>query len=381
MTLSPTLMETQRVHHENSFAVLAQLSPATQKMKKSLKKTKLVDDVAEAKQELLIEAATDKENTGANQVSEDGASATKPGNPGDMLVQKHLHKTHQSLTNFESTMRDSEESVLMNRTTKEQSVESKKSATLPVLGDRQSQLKNQAEHDELESAPLFVLVTTYLGYLVLILFGHIRDFFGKRLKPQAYLHLRQCNGYAPLTSDFESFYTRRLYTRIRDCWNRPITGVPGRTLTLLERTSDDFNRTFRFLGTQKVILNLSSYNYLGFAQSEGLCADEVIRATNQYRVGSCSARMDLGTTDLHQEMEKLVARFLGKESAMVISMGFATNSTTLPALVEKGSLIVSDELNHSSLVFGSRLSGATIRIFKHNGMLNESHFHSILFTS
>lgn len=101
------------------------------------------------------------------------------------------------------------------------------------------------EHDELEEAPLFVLFTTYLGYLVLIMFGHVRDFFGKILKRSQYSHLKAAKGYAPLTSDFESFYTRRLYTRIRDCWNRPITGVPGRTLTLLERTSDDFNKTFR----------------------------------------------------------------------------------------------------------------------------------------
>jgi len=44
-------------------------------------------------------------------------------------------------------------------------------------------------------------------------------------------------GYAPLFSDFDSFYTRRLYQRIRDCWNRPITGVPGRHITVLERES------------------------------------------------------------------------------------------------------------------------------------------------
>jgi serine palmitoyltransferase len=50
---------------------------------------------------------------------------------------------------------------------------------------------------------------------------------------------------APLTSDFESFYTRRMYTRIRDCWNRPTSGVPGREVTVLERTSADYNKTFK----------------------------------------------------------------------------------------------------------------------------------------
>ena len=64
-----------------------------------------------------------------------------------------------------------------------------------------------------------------------------------------------------------------------------------------------------------------------------------------------------------------MAKFLNVEAAMVISMGFATNSTTLPALVGSGCLLVSDELNHSSLVFGSRLSGAVVRVFKHNSTL------------
>lgn len=222
--------------------------------------------------------------------------------------------------------------------------------------------------DELEEAPLFVLMTTYLGYLILIIFGHLRDFFGKLFKRRKYSHLQVADGFAPLCSDFESFYTRRMYTRIRDCWNRPATGVPGRLVTILERTSKDYNNTFALTGTERTVLNFSSYNYLGFAQSDGLCADKVEQCTQKYHVGVGSTRLEAGTLDLHVELEELVARFLGKESAMVISMGFATNSTTLPALVEKGALIISDELNHSSLVVGSRISGATIRIFKHNNI-------------
>jgi serine palmitoyltransferase len=71
---------------------------------------------------------------------------------------------------------------------------------------------------------------------------------------------------------------------------------------------------------------------------------------------------------LHQECEALVARFVGQEASMVCSMGFATNSTTLPILIGRGGLIISDELNHSSLIFGARLTGAKIRVFKHNDM-------------
>lgn len=62
-----------------------------------------------------------------------------------------------------------------------------------------------------------------------------------------------------------------------------------------------------------------------------------------------------------------MARFVGKPAAIAFGMGFATNSTNIPTLVDKGDLIVSDELNHSSLVLGARLSGAKIKVFKHNG--------------
>ena len=75
-----------------------------------------------------------------------------------------------------------------------------------------------------------------------------------------------------------------------------------------------------------------------------------------------------GTLDIHVELEELVARFIGKEAAMVFGMGFATNSTNLPTLVDEKCLIVSDELNHSSLILGAKLSGAKVQIFRHNGM-------------
>lgn len=109
---------------------------------------------------------------------------------------------------------------------------------------------------------------------------------------------------------------------------------------------------------------------VGFAQSSGPCADAVEEATRRLGNVTCSPRAEAGTSDIHQDMERLVARFCGKEDAMIVSMGFATNSTTIPALVGKGCLVISDELNHSSIVFGARLSGASVRVFKHNNMQN-----------
>ncbi|KAI9796092.1 MAG: serine palmitoyltransferase component [Piccolia ochrophora] len=220
----------------------------------------------------------------------------------------------------------------------------------------------------LDEPPYYYLLTTYVSYLILIIFGHIRDFFGKRFREEHYRHLKARNGYAPLNSDFDNFYVRRLKMRINDCFARPVTGVPGRYITLVDRTSDDHNLHFRLTGTTTETLNMSSYNYLGFAQSEGPCADAVEDSVKKYSVSMASPRGDAGTSELHVEVEDLVARFVGKQSSMVFSMGFGTNATAFPALVGKGCLIISDELNHASIRFGSRLSGAMIEMFKHNDM-------------
>jgi serine palmitoyltransferase len=219
-----------------------------------------------------------------------------------------------------------------------------------------------------DEPPYYYLMTTYISYLILIVFGHVRDFFGKRFRKQHYSHLAERDGYAPLNSDFDNFYTRRLKMRINDCFSRPTTGVPGRFITLLDRKSDDGNNSFSMTGTTTETLNMSSYNYLGFAQSEGPCADAAEAVIRKYGVSMASPRSDSGTSDLSVEVEELVATFVGKPAAMVFSMGFVTNATTFPSLLGKGCLMISDELNHSSIRFGSRLSGAMIEMFKHNDM-------------
>jgi serine palmitoyltransferase len=219
-----------------------------------------------------------------------------------------------------------------------------------------------------DEPPYYYLLTTYISYLILIIFGHVRDFFGKRFRPEHYKHLKSANGYAALNSDFDNFYVRRLKLRIDDCFARPITGVPGRYITLMDRTTNDFNEHYQFTGTYTETLNMSSYNYLGFAQSEGPCADAVEDTIKKYGISAVSPRADSGTSDLVMEVEDRIAKFVGKPAAMVFSMGFATNASSFPALVGKGSLIISDELNHASIRIGARLSGAMISSFKHNDM-------------
>ncbi|XP_037638351.1 serine palmitoyltransferase 3 isoform X2 [Sebastes umbrosus] len=229
----------------------------------------------------------------------------------------------------------------------------------------------QHRQEFFEQAPMYVAVMTYLGFGIVTLFGYLRDFL--RAVGLEKCHLAQERGeqkdFVPLYQDFENFYTRNLYMRVRDNWNRPICSLPGPVFDLMERVSDDYNWTFRFTGkTIHNAINMGSYNYLGFAENNADFLKTVADKTRQYGVGVCSTRQEIGNLSIHEELEKLVANFLGVESSMTFGMGFATNSMNIPALVGKGGLILSDELNHTSLILGARLSGATIRVFKHNNM-------------
>nr|XP_045372903.1 serine palmitoyltransferase 3 isoform X2 [Camelus bactrianus] len=225
--------------------------------------------------------------------------------------------------------------------------------------------------ESFEEAPLYAVILTYMGYGIGTLFGYLRDFLRN-------LGIEKCNAavereeqkdFVPLYQNFENFYTRNLYMRVRDNWNRPICSAPGALFDVMERVSDDYNWTFRFTGRIiKDVINMGSYNFLGLAAKYDESMRTVKDVLETYGLGVSSTRQEMGTLDKHKELEDLVSKFLNVEAAMVFGMGFATNSMNIPALVGKGCLILSDELNHASLVLGARLSGATIRIFKHNNM-------------
>ncbi|KAM4694088.1 serine palmitoyltransferase 3 [Discoglossus pictus] len=224
-----------------------------------------------------------------------------------------------------------------------------------------------------EEAPMYVAVFTYIGFGLVTLFGYLRDFMRKWGLEKCHMaeEREEQKDFVPLYQDFENFFTRNLYMRVRDNWNRPICSVPGPEFDLMERLTDDYNWTFRHTGRAiKNVINMGSYNYLGFAENEISSLETVADNLRRYGAGVCSTRQEMGNLDTQQELEELVAKFINVEAAMVFGMGFATNSMNIPALVGKGCLILSDELNHTSLVLGARLSGATIRIFKHNNMKN-----------
>lgn len=183
-------------------------------------------------------------------------------------------------------------------------------------------------------------------------------------------------GYAVLLKSWESFYTRRLYHRIQDCWNRPICSPPGAHITLMERDSKDNNCTLHLTGRKFEALNMGSYNYLGFGDNwEESCGKEVLETLSQWPISCASSRAGFGSYEIVEELEKFIANFLGKESALVYSMGYGTNSNTIPALMGPESLIISDSLNHTSIVNGSRGSSAQIRVFRHN---DPKHLEEIL---
>jgi len=226
---------------------------------------------------------------------------------------------------------------------------------------------------------MFIQLTTYLGYGILTVCGYIRDWAAAAMGTTA----SSPKGYAPITSDFEEFYRRRHYGRIVDVFNRPITGPACGTVKCLKRCppkhgqcdlEEDVQRTLTagkpFTKKHyRECLNLSSYNYLGFGQpGHSLCESNVLDALKTYGASTTAPPLFAGTTELHKTLERTVADFLNVEDAMVFGMGWGVNCTAIPALVGKGSLIISDSINHNSIVTGARLSGAVIKTFPHDDM-------------
>lgn len=237
----------------------------------------------------------------------------------------------------------------------------------PVL--KKADVAQPVKQQLFEETPLLVAVVTYIGYGVLVVFGYFRDLLRKyKFEATKTAKEKGRKGFVPLYADFEAFYTRNLYTRIRDCWNRPICSVAGPEIDILERTSDDFNWNFNYTSKKIHAINMGSYNYLGFGECKGPCTDAAEESIYQNGVSSCSTRLETGMHKLQAEMEDTVARFVGKPAAVCFGMGFATNSTCIPSIIGPGCCIISDELNHASLVLGVRLSGAKVFVFKHNDM-------------
>ncbi len=114
----------------------------------------------------------------------------------------------------------------------------------------------------------------------------------------------------------------------------------------------------------KSVVNLSSNNYLGLTTHPKL-RQAAIDAVRKYGAGSGSVRTIAGTMELHMELERRLAAFKNVEAVVVFQSGFSANAGTVSAILTKEDAIISDELNHASIIDGARLSRATIKVFPH----------------
>ena len=112
------------------------------------------------------------------------------------------------------------------------------------------------------------------------------------------------------------------------------------------------------------VVNLSSNNYLGLTTHPKLRA-AALKAIEDYGVGTGSVRTIAGTMDIHMELERKLAEFKKVDKVVVFQSGFAANAGTVSAIFGKEDVVISDELNHASIIDGCRLSRATIKVFPH----------------
>ncbi len=112
------------------------------------------------------------------------------------------------------------------------------------------------------------------------------------------------------------------------------------------------------------VVNLSSNNYLGFTTHPAL-RERALEAVERLGVGSGSVRTIAGTMEIHMELERRLAAFKKTEAAVVFQSGFTANAGTVSSILGRDDAIVSDELNHASIIDGARLSRATIKVFPH----------------
>ncbi len=129
------------------------------------------------------------------------------------------------------------------------------------------------------------------------------------------------------------------------------------------RVLDD-EQTARARFDGRSVVNLSSNNYLGLTTHPQL-RERTLEATRTFGVGSGSVRTIAGTMAIHLELERKLAEFKKTEAVVVFQSGFAANAGTVAAVLGRDDVIVSDELNHASIIDGARLSRAEIKVFAH----------------
>lgn len=162
------------------------------------------------------------------------------------------------------------------------------------------------------------------------------------------------------------FFQNHILIVIDDLFNRPIRGPPGSWVNVVERKHEMTSSELILTDRVRRCMNLGSYNYLGYGGFVPSITPLLIKTVMESGTVTGTIPNELGISPEQADAEEMIAHFIGKEAAMIIPMGFATNSTVIPLLVGPSDLIISDEHNHSSSITGCRFSGARKVVFKHN---------------
>lgn len=230
--------------------------------------------------------------------------------------------------------------------------------------------KRRREREE----PLSEIICAILNYIIMILFGYLNDTIAMVTKILVKNSNEEANreGYVPLYNSFENFYRRNIFNRRVVCLSigTPIASMAAMRTIIMDRKKDHYTEKPKLTGKMYEVINFVSYNYLEMNTNNGPVAESVRKAISSNGVTITSPLSELGTSKSILELERLLAKFLGTESAFIVGMGFATNSTIIPALVnEQKTLILTDEFNHTSIALGCKLSWtAKVVRFQHNNM-------------
>ncbi|KAF9335172.1 serine palmitoyltransferase component [Podila minutissima] len=123
----------------------------------------------------------------------------------------------------------------------------------------------------------------------------------------------------------------------------------------------------KVLSTGKNLMNLASTNYLGYITNEDI-KQKAIKTLHNYGVGSCGPPGFYGTLDVHINLEKDIAKFLGTEAAIIYAQGFSTIASVISAFSKRGDIIVADDGCNFAVLKGTQISRSTVKWFKHNDM-------------
>lgn len=123
-------------------------------------------------------------------------------------------------------------------------------------------------------------------------------------------------------------------------------------------------QTPRIMKNGRELILLSSNNYLGLTDHPKV-KKAAIDAIAEYGTGAGGSRLTSGNTEMHDHLEEKIAQFKDTEAALVFSTGYMANTGTIPAMMDKGDLILSDELNHASIIDGCQLSHAEVKVYSH----------------